>query len=107
MIDIDTFVHRVNNHECVVGVVGMGYVGLPLALEFSEKGFQVIGFDIDYEKVQMLNSGQSYIKHIPANRILASVESENLKATIDFQLIAESDAVLIAVPTPLRAKVQH
>jgi len=50
MIDIDTFIHRVNNHECVVGVVGMGYVGLPLALEYSEKGFQVIGFDIDYKK---------------------------------------------------------
>ena len=87
--------------ECVVGVVGMGYVGLPLALEYAEKGFSVLGFDIDVKKVGALNSGETYIKHIPKQRIKAAVDSGKLVATTDFQRISECDAILIAVPTPL------
>ena len=101
MLDMNTFIQAVHSRECVVGVVGMGYVGLPLALEFAEKGFSVIGFDIDEEKVQALNSGRSYIKHIPASRIKAAIEGATLQTTTDFHRIAEANAALIAVPTPL------
>ena len=103
MIDINTFLQAIQRRECVVGVVGMGYVGLPLALEFAEKGFPVLGFDIDDEKVNALNAGQSYIKHIPATRIEAAVECGTLKATSDYRDISKTNAALIAVPTPLSA----
>ena len=84
-----------------VGIIGCGYVGLPLALRFAEQGHQVTGFDTDPEKVAGLNAGESYIQHIPAAKIAQFHSSGALTATTDFSQIAGRDAVLICVPTPL------
>jgi UDP-N-acetyl-D-glucosamine dehydrogenase len=84
-----------------VGIVGLGYVGLPLALTFAERGFPVLGFDVDGSKVDRLTAGESYIDHVPAARIGAMVGAERLAATVDFDRLAEADAVLLCVPTPL------
>jgi len=101
MSNISTFIESIRKRECVIGVIGMGYVGLPLALEFAEKGFKVIGFDIDDRKIQALNGGESYIQHIPSTRIHSAVEDGLFTSTTDFEKITETNAVLIAVPTPL------
>ncbi len=93
--------NKIKENKAVVGVVGMGYVGLPLLMEFVEQGFKTIGFDIDKKKVEKLNAGQSYIKHISEQRIKAVRDSKLFEATTDFKKISEVDAVLIAVPTPL------
>jgi UDP-N-acetyl-D-glucosamine dehydrogenase len=84
-----------------VGIIGCGYVGLPLALRFAEAGHRVTGFDIDPAKVEKLNRGQTYIQHIPQNKIQQFVQSKHFVATTDFARLAEMDAVLICVPTPL------
>ena len=86
-----------------VGIIGLGYVGLPLALLFADNGFTVCGFDVDPRKVTQLESGNSYIKHIPADVIAAHVQGNRLKATTDFSRLREMDAILICVPTPLDA----
>jgi UDP-N-acetyl-D-glucosamine dehydrogenase len=85
----------------MVGVIGLGYVGLPLVLEFNRGGFPVIGFDIDQRKVDAIRAGTSYIAHIDAGRIRAAVQGGRLDATSDFRRLAEADAILICVPTPL------
>lgn len=94
-------IDKIQNKRAVVGVVGLGYVGLPLLLTFIEKGFRTIGLDIDEKKTIALMKGESYIKHIPAARILAGVKTGLLNATTDFSQASECDAILIAVPTPL------
>ncbi len=88
--------------EAKVGVIGLGYVGLPLALVFAEGGFPVLGFDVDPDKVSRLNQGDSYIAHIDATRVaLATAPPGRLQATTDFSRLAECDAILICLPTPL------
>jgi UDP-N-acetyl-D-mannosaminuronate dehydrogenase/intein/homing endonuclease len=84
-----------------VGVIGLGYVGLPLVLEFHRAGFPVMGFDIDQAKVDALHAGKSYIAHIDGARIGAAVKGGRFDATSDFRRLAEADAILICVPTPL------
>src|SRR5277367_6330351 len=84
-----------------VGIIGCGYVGLPLALRFAEAGHRVIGFDTDPVKVEKLNKGQTYIQHIPQNKIQQFVQSKHFGATTDFARLAEVDAIIICVPTPL------
>lgn len=84
-----------------VGIIGCGYVGLPLALRFAEAGHRVTGFDTDPQKVDKLNRGQSYIQHIPTTKIQQFVQSKHFYATNDFSHLAEMDAMLICVPTPL------
>jgi UDP-N-acetyl-D-glucosamine dehydrogenase len=84
-----------------VGIIGCGYVGLPLALRFAEAGHRVTGFDTDPVKVSMLNAGKSYIDHIPQNKIQQFVISRHFSASTDFSKLKETDAVLICVPTPL------
>src|SRR5271154_942793 len=84
-----------------VGIVGCGYVGLPLALRFADVGQIVTGFDLDTVKVEKLNAGQSYIQHIPAEKIRKHVDEKRFQATADFTRIREMDAALICVPTPL------
>jgi UDP-N-acetyl-D-glucosamine dehydrogenase len=84
-----------------VGVIGCGYVGLPLGLRFAEAGHRVVGFDTDPGKVSKLNDGQSYIGHIPSAKIQQHVRSKLFSATSDFARLAEMDAVVICVPTPL------
>ncbi len=89
-----------------VGVIGMGYVGLPLALAFVERGFRIIGFDIDEAKVRHLLAGESYIKHISTGRLPDAMATGRLDATTDFRRLGEADAILICVPTPLTAQRQ-
>jgi len=84
-----------------VGIIGCGYVGLPLALRFAEAGHRVVGFDTDPSKVDKLNRGQSYIEHIPVAKIKQYVSSKYFAASGDFARLAEVDAILICVPTPL------
>ncbi|GAB4174204.1 MAG: UDP-N-acetyl-D-glucosamine 6-dehydrogenase [Calditrichia bacterium] len=92
---------KINDHSAVVGVIGMGYVGLPLLLEFVHEGFKTIGFDIDPKKIVELNDGNSYIKHIPSQKIAEAREKKLFEATDDFSRLTEADAILVAVPTPL------
>ncbi len=92
--------HRIETREARIGIVGMGYVGLPLALLFSEERFNVTGFDIDARKVETLNRGGSYIVRIPGSAIQTAREN-GFGATIDFGEIAQMDVVILCVPTPL------
>jgi UDP-N-acetyl-D-glucosamine dehydrogenase len=84
-----------------IGIIGCGYVGLPLALRFADVGQRVTGFDTDQEKITKLNAGQSYIQHIAADKIKQHVQAKRFDATTDFTRLREMDAVLICVPTPL------
>ncbi len=93
--------NRITNHDAEIGIIGMGYVGLPLALAFAEKGFKVLGFDVDDAKVEALKRGESYIKHLDPDRVSKAVNSAGLWATSDFTRIGDPDAILICVPTPL------
>lgn len=97
-----SFLQKIKDRKGIIGVIGMGYVGLPLAIEFGKAGFSVIGFDVDQNKVDKLNRGDSYIRHIPAQAIadLFCKKSQSA-ATVDFELIKQCDALLICVPTPL------
>lgn len=94
-------IQKIQERRAAVGVIGMGYVGLPLAIEFGRSMFPVTGFDIDQVKVERLNRGESYIRHIPAKSIHELVSSRRLTATTDFSKIRDMDCVLICVPTPL------
>jgi len=84
-----------------IGIIGCGYVGLPLALRFADVGHRVTGFDTDRTKIEKLNAGQSYIQHIPAEKIRQHVRGKRFDATSDFTHLRDMDAVLICVPTPL------
>jgi UDP-N-acetyl-D-glucosamine dehydrogenase len=95
------FTDRVRDRSIVVGIVGLGYVGIPLALMILRQGIRVIGFDIDKKRVDELNAGQCVIKHIPTAPIVEGVRSGQFQATSDFDRLSEPDALLIAVPTPL------
>jgi UDP-N-acetyl-D-glucosamine dehydrogenase len=92
--------HRIETRNARIGIVGMGYVGLPLALLFSEERFVITGFDVDPRKVQTLNQGGSYIVRIPGTEI-ESARRNGFSATADYARIAEMDVVIICVPTPL------
>jgi UDP-N-acetyl-D-glucosamine dehydrogenase len=91
---------KIQNHDARVAIIGLGYVGLPLSIRFSEEGYKIVGFDIDKEKVDLLNSGNSYIKHINTDDI-ATMSANGFKATSNFRKIAEVDVIIICVPTPL------
>ena len=99
-MQIDNIKLSIVNRNATIGIIGLGYVGLPLAIRFSEEGFRVVGFDIDDSKVKMLNKGESYIKHIYEDDISRMIE-QGFIATIDFVKITDVDAILICVPTPL------
>jgi len=100
-----TLLDRIATREAVVGVVGLGYVGLPLAAAFARRGFRVVGLDADGAKVATLAAGQSYIRHVPAATIREMLR-EGFEPTTDFQRVAVCDAVLVCVPTPLDAHRQ-
>ena len=92
--------NKITERSAKVGIIGLGYVGLPLAIRFSEERFQVVGFDIDVKKASILNAGNSFIKHIEKEKISAMVEAGFI-ATDDFGKISDIDIILICVPTPL------
>ncbi len=92
-------VHRLNNKTALIGIIGLGYVGLPLLLSYIKAGYQVLGFDIDQDKIDKLQRGQTYIQHIPAAAIAAA--RHGFEATADFSRAKEADALIICVPTPL------
>jgi len=92
---------KIENKSAVIGIIGLGYVGLPLALEFAKKNFQTIGFDIDERKIPILMNGKSYIKHISEEKIANAVKSKKFIATNDFSQLTKCDAIIICVPTPL------
>ncbi len=92
---------KINRKEAVVGVVGLGYVGLPLLLEFASRGLRTMGFDIDKSKVDTLAKGKSYIKHIPTEKIADLIKLGKNEFTTDYSRTAEADVLLLALPTPL------
>ena len=104
MNDIAERLHQqIAQHDARVGIIGLGYVGVPLALALVEAGFRVLGFDTDDAKTEALNRGASYIEHIAAERVHAARDLARLEATSDLGRLGEADAVLICVPTPLDA----
>lgn len=96
-LDIDKF----NYQKISIGVLGLGYVGLPLAIEFAKKDVNTIGFDIDSNKIEMINSGKSYIPDVPESDLRLCVKDKKLTATLDFSKISECDVIIVCVPTPL------
>ncbi|MFA4903826.1 MAG: nucleotide sugar dehydrogenase [Desulfobaccales bacterium] len=99
---------KIKDKQALIGIIGMGYVGLPLVLRFCEMGFSVLGFDTDVHKVELLNRGESYIKHIPGPRLAALLEPQEgqgqFAATHDQTRLGEPDVLIICVPTPLTTK---
>lgn len=98
----EEILNKLNERRAIVGVIGLGYVGLPLAVEFARGGLKVIGFDLDKSRVDSINNGRSYIPDVPTEMVAALVERGKLSAATDFSHLAEADAVIICVPTPLR-----
>src|SRR6188474_2966197 len=95
-------ISSITDKKARVGVIGLGYVGLPLVVEFAAKGFKGIGFEVDERKASQINAGSSYIGDVPSSRVSELVKTERLRATTDFKHLAECDAIIICVPTPLR-----
>jgi len=91
---------KINSGQALIGVIGLGYVGLPLVLRFVEENYPVLGFDVDHEKIQTLNKGQSYIQHI-AHEAILQANQKRFCATADFSRSKDADVLIICVPTPL------
>lgn len=102
-MNVNQFVNKIHNREYVVGIIGLGYVGLPLMWTFHESGMPVIGYDIDQNKVDCINKGIPYIKHLGEDKMGVLSASERCSATSDFKRLTEADALLMCVPTPLNA----
>jgi len=96
--------NKLNNKQARVAVIGLGYVGLPLALAFAEKGYKVVGIDTSVERVGRIAALKSYITDVPSSLIAKLVTKKAFQATTDFDLLAEADVVIICVPTPLKRK---
>jgi len=92
---------KIQTSEAVIGVIGLGYVGLPLALAFAEKGFKVLGFDVDPKKIEALGRGECYISHMDPARVGRAMQTKQMEATTDFLRLGEPDTLIICVPTPL------
>ena len=98
---IENLLEAIRSRKAVVGIIGLGYVGLPLVREFTRGGAKVLGFDVDPKKVESLMAGKSYIKHIPSGVVRQMVRSDRFEATCDFGRLKQADCILICVPTPL------
>jgi UDP-N-acetyl-D-glucosamine dehydrogenase len=98
----ETLISRINSRDMQVAVVGLGYVGLPLAVAFAEAGFRVVGVDLDAGKVRSLNQGISYVEDVASGQVAPLVKSGHLKASTEYEALAGAEAVSICVPTPLR-----
>jgi UDP-N-acetyl-D-glucosamine dehydrogenase len=95
-------IDKITNKQAHIGVIGLGYVGLPLLVEFASKGFHGTGFEVDENKAKQINEGTSYIGDVPSRKLKDAVEAKRLRATTDFSHLSECDAIIICVPTPLR-----
>ena len=93
-------IDKLNDKSAIIGIVGLGYVGIPLALRYAETGYKVIGFDIDPEKAEKIAAARTYIKHIPDEDIRAATD-KGFEATTDFSRASAADALILCVPTPL------
>src|SRR5690349_1420766 len=93
---------KIRSRRARVGIVGLGYVGLPLAVEFGKAGFDVTGIDVSDSKAARVNAGESYVGDVPTATLSSLVREQKLRATTDFSVISELDTVNICVPTPLR-----
>ena len=96
-----SFIEKIKNKKINVGVIGMGYVGLPLSILIAQKAFNVFGFDQDNQKIKKLINKNCYIKHISNNDLKKVIENNNLFPTSNFHLLEEMDVIIICVPTPL------
>jgi len=94
---------RLENKSAVIGIVGLGYVGMPIALEYCKKGFQCIGVDVSTQKVDMLNKGENFIEDLNDDEVAEAVSKGLLRASTDYQVLSEADVIFIAVPTPFNA----
>jgi len=101
MIVLEQLLRKIRSNNAIIGIIGLGYVGLPLVREFARNGTKVVGFDVDPVKVRKLLSGKSYIEHIPSKDIKEMVRSGRFTATTDFRKLDKPDCILICVPTPL------
>lgn len=97
----DELMQKITSKKALVGVMGLGYVGLPLVREFTHAGFRVIGFDVDEAKVRMLKAGETYIRHLPSAHFKKLIDQKQFEPTTDMGRLGEADAILICVPTPL------
>jgi len=100
-VNVAALQRRIENRKAVIGIIGMGYVGLPLVSTFARAGFRCLGFDIDAKKVRLLNAGRSYIRHISSGVIADLVRSKRFRATANMKELKTPDAIIICVPTPL------
>jgi UDP-N-acetyl-D-glucosamine dehydrogenase len=94
---------KIDKREAVIGIIGLGYVGLPLVKTFLKAGFEVIGFDVDQKKVSLLNRSRSYIRHVTAKDLKPFIAANKFRATADFKALSKADVIIICVPTPLDA----
>lgn len=93
-------INKLNEKSAIIGIVGLGYVGIPLAIRYAEAGYKVLGFDIDPEKIERISNGKTYIKHLPDEMIQSAVDA-GFEATTDFSRAGEADTLILCVPTPL------
>jgi len=103
---LDTLLEKIHTRSAVVGIIGLGYVGLPLAIHFGRQGFRVIGFDIDRNKIDCLGRGSSYIKHIPIAPMQDLIAGGRLLPTCEEERLADADCLVICVPTPLTEELE-
>src|SRR5687767_14362362 len=101
MLMKDLLLQKIENRTARIGVIGMGYVGLPLAVEFARAGFKVLGYDVSERVVKLINDGKSHIGDVPSTAVAALIKSGLLAATTDAARLGEVDGISIAVPTPL------
>jgi len=99
-------IQKIHKKRALIGIIGMGYVGLPLVLRFCEEDFRVLGFDIDSKKIATLKRGKSYLKSIPSSRVSQFIRSGHFDVTDDFSRLNKPDCILICVPTPLTEKME-
>lgn len=102
----DQLTQKIKKKESLIGIIGLGYVGLPLVVRFAEEGFKILGFDVDSKKVAQLKRGRSYLKAIPSSQIYQFIRKGCLEVTEDFSRLNEPDCILICVPTPLSDKME-
>ncbi|MGH9394978.1 MAG: nucleotide sugar dehydrogenase, partial [Terriglobales bacterium] len=99
---LDALLRKIESREARVGIIGLGYVGLPLAVAFAQAGFRVTGFEVDAERAALVNRGHSYIGDVAAAELEAALSAQRLEATTDWSRLAAMDTISICVPTPLR-----